>query len=98
MNHQFLRSPQIIGIELNDMRRKTKLTDLSFVCRKNDLSFHNIDAHQVIFSTISEELKMLIDIAKNKQPYEKVVIIIDNVNSTVMEKIGTVYLYWRSKC
>jgi len=92
MNERFLRSPQSIGIEISEMRREAKLTDLSFVCRKNDTSFHSIDAHQVIFSSISEELKMLIDIAKHKQPYEKVVIIIDSVNSAVMEKLVQ-YIY-----
>jgi len=76
----------------NEMRREEKLTDLSFVCRKSDRSFQVIDAHQVIFSTISEDLKMLINVAKHKQPYEKVVIIIDSVNSADMEKLVQ-YIY-----
>merc|ERR1719167_1812860 len=87
MNEQFWRSPQLIGIELNEMRREAKLTDLSFVCRKNDGLLVVIDAHQAIFSSISAELKILIDIAKYKQPYEKVVIIMDSVNNIVMEKL-----------
>jgi len=87
MNDEFLKSRQNISIELNEMRQEPKLTDLSFVCRKSDSSFHVIDAHQAIFSTLSSELKMLFDIAKQKQPYEKVVIIIESVNNIIMEKL-----------
>jgi len=87
MNKQFLKSPQNIGLELEQMRREAKLTDLSFVCRKNDNSFHVLDAHQVIFSTLSAELKMLFDIAKQRQPYEKVVMILEPANYIIMEKL-----------
>jgi len=87
MKEQLLKSSQDIGIELNQLRQEAKLTDLSFVCRKNDLSFHAIDAHQIIFSSLSAELTMLFDIVNQKQPYEKVVIILDSVNNSIMEKL-----------
>jgi len=61
MNKQFLKSSQNIALDIHQMRREAKLTDLSFVCRKNDFSFQALDAHQVIFSTLSTELKMLFD-------------------------------------
>jgi len=87
MSKQFLKSAQTMGIELYKMKEEAKLTDLSFVCHKNEFLFDVIDAHQAIFSTLSAELKILFEIAKQKQPYEKVIVILDSVNKNVMEKL-----------
>lgn len=76
-----------ISSELDRFRIRGKLTDLIFVCRENDLSLGFVPAHQAMFSSISSLLNELFKVALEKQPYEKVMIILDSVDCIIMEKL-----------
>jgi len=91
MIEQIHNSKQNISVGVNEIRKEVEFTDLSFACRRNDQSFY-LHAHQAIFSTLSTQFKELFKIANLKQPYEKVVVIIDSVDSKIME-ILIEYIY-----
>lgn len=76
-----------ISSELDRFRIRGKLTDLIFVCRENDVSLGFVPAHQAMFSSISTLLNELFKVALEKQPYEKVMIILDSVDCIIMEKL-----------
>jgi len=92
MNENVIRPRRSIGISLNQLRQETRFTDLVFICHQNSHSVVAIHAHQVIFSALSTKLKNLFDIANHIQPYEQVMVTLDSVNSTIMEKLVE-YIY-----
>jgi len=76
-----------ISIALNQIRKEAILTDLLFVCHQNGQSVVSLPAHQILFSALSTTLKCLFEIANQKQPYEQIMITLDNVDSRIMEKL-----------
>jgi len=87
MNESIINPARSINTSLNQIRQEAVLTDLLFVCRRNDQSVVALPAHQFIFSALSSKLKSMLEIANEKQPYEQVLITIDSVDSTIMEKL-----------
>merc|ERR1719351_204015 len=87
MSEKYRSRVECVGTELNEIRKRSKLTDLTFVCRESDLSFHKISGHQAIFSNLSKLLTRFFAIAANKQPYENVVIMLDSIDYNVMKKL-----------
>jgi len=87
MNESIINPARSINTSLNQIRQEAVLTDLLFVCRRNDQSVVALPAHQFLFSALSSKLKSMFEIANEKQPYEQVLITLDSVDSTIMEKL-----------
>lgn len=71
------------------MRKDRTFSDLIFVCQggKDNSFFKHINAHQAIFSTVSQFFRELFQTTRQKQPYEKVMISITSVDHVMLEKI-----------
>jgi len=76
-----------ISLGLNVIRKEAKITDLSFICQTSDHSIKVIPAHQIIFTTLSTKLKCLIEMVNQIQPHENVIVILDSVKSSILEKL-----------
>lgn len=87
MNEDIIHPARSISNSLNQIRQEAILTDLLFVCNQNSKSMLAVPAHQVIFSSLSSKLKSLFEIANQKQPYEQILITLDIVDITIMEKL-----------
>lgn len=78
-----------INEALISMRYDSKHSDLSFICKgtENKGLKKTINAHQVLFSSVSKFFKELFEIAHEKQSHERVLITLDSVDPTIMEKL-----------